>query len=202
MVVDYGRPDEINLAGIYPSASCLGPGDRCILWVQGCLLNCPGCITPEMQALEDRTWVKVNDLVDGIGRIVGIEGVTVVGGEPVLQAAALRALFQGLHEKYDIGTMLYTGYVLADLLDAQDDGIKGLLLHTDLMVDGPYIEAQDFSQKWRGSENQRFHFLTDRYGEWEWVKGKKERDVEIHVDEKGNYLALGIPPKGFYEMLP
>ena len=199
---DYGRPDCINLAGFFPDAGCLGPGRRAILWVQGCLLNCAGCIAAYMRPLEDRHWITVSDAAQRILSIPGIEGITVVGGEPMLQAAALNRLCRRITAKGNLGVMVYTGYSLEDLKAAGHPDVALFLGAIDLLVDGPYLPDTDHAQKWRGSENQRLHFLTPRYRDWHWVVDEKKRDVELHWDEDGRYLLLGIPPKGLYDMLP
>lgn len=194
----YGKPGQLNVAGIHPGATCLGPGKRLLLWVQGCLNQCPGCITPKMQPLEDRIWMPVAPLAQFIVGIAGIEGVTMIGGEPFLQAEALAELAAILREA-GLSSMIYTGYVLEDILAQGDDAMRRLVACTDILVDGPYRRDLDFSQKWRGSENQTIHFLTDRYRNWEWVINSRERDVEIHLAENGKYLVLGIPVAGLYQ---
>jgi len=154
-----------------------------------------------MQPLVDRTWVDIPFLARLIGSIEGIEGITVVGGEPMLQAQAMTSLLKAVHEDYGLSSMLYTGYRLESLIEMQDADIADLLSRIDILVDGPYVEELDYSQRWRGSENQTIHFVTDRYSDLQGVMNERGRDIEIHIDEQGNYLVLGIPPKGFYEKL-
>jgi anaerobic ribonucleoside-triphosphate reductase activating protein len=196
----YGKPGQINVAGLHPGASCLGPGKRFLLWVQGCLNHCPGCITPKMQPLEDRTWMSVGNLAQYITKLTGVEGITVIGGEPFLQAESVAELLFILREK-GFSSMVYTGYTLADIRDQGDESMQKLISCTDILVDGPYRKELDFSQKWRGSENQTIHFLTDKYRGWNWVINSRNRDVEVYIAEKGNFLVLGIPVAGLYEGL-
>lgn len=198
----YEKNDALNLAGFYPAASCLGPGVRAIIWVQGCLLNCPECINPAMQPLVNKAWVEVRTFADFLCGLQGVEGISLVGGEPMLQAKAVGGLLKLTKKHSDLSVMLYTGYTLDFLKKAGRDDYEEVLALTDILVDGPYLVDLDRSQKWRGSENQKIHFLTERYKEWQWVEEETKRDVEIHVDEKGSYLVLGIPPKGMYEKLP
>jgi len=200
-IPEYGRENWLNLAGFYPAGGCLGPGRRAILWVQGCLMHCPGCVTPRMQPLIDRVWFDVAELAEILGSIRDIEGVTVVGGEPFLQARALAQLFALLRTRCRLTTMVYSGYTLDSLIASALASVQRLLGLTDILVDGPYRPELDFSQKWRGSENQIIHFLTPTYREWQWVLQARERDIEIHVDGSGGALILGIPPRGFYDKL-
>ncbi len=37
----------LNIAEICPATRTLGPGQRFVIWVQGCCFNCCGCISPE-----------------------------------------------------------------------------------------------------------------------------------------------------------
>lgn len=194
----YGNHGALNVAGFFPAATCLGPGLRSMLWLQGCLKNCPGCITPEMRSVEVLEWVDVKDLAWLIGHTEGVDGVTVMGGEPMLQTPALSQLFYLLKEDYRLSTMVYTGYTMEQLLAVDPNMVGDLCAHTDILVDGPYIKALDHSQKWRGSENQRIYFLSDEYARWKWVRQERKRDVEVHVDSSGRFLLLGIPTRQVY----
>lgn len=147
-------------------------------------------------------WIRIEELAASVGTIQGIEGITLVGGEPMLQTEGVAKLFDILRREYGLTTMLYTGYTLDYLIKAPRKAFSKVLALTDILVDGPYIKELDNSQKWRGSENQTIHFLSSRYKDWQWVMNSKERDIEIHLDDKGNYLVLGIPSEGLYERLP
>ena len=71
--------------------------------------------------------------------------------------------------------------------------MKQFLANIDILVDGPYIQGLDNNEKWRGSSNQDILFLSDRYKNFEWVKGEIGREQEYHVREDGKYLKIGIP---------
>jgi len=189
-----GNP-ALNLAGFFPKTDCLGPGSRCILWVQGCRKRCRDCITPEMQPLVERHVISVQRLSQAILAIDGICGITVVGGEPMLQAKALSRLFELVSADGHLGTMVYTGYSIEELKCLNHQDVERLLSLTDLLVDGEYRSVLDRGQKWRGSENQRFQFFTERYRSYDQVKTQSGRDLEVHMDESGEYLILGIPPR-------
>ncbi|MBF0231609.1 MAG: radical SAM protein [Desulfamplus sp.] len=199
---NYSNPDKINIAGFYPETQCLGPGKRSVIWLQGCLKRCKDCITKSMQPLTDKCWIDAIDLADFVGQIENIEGVTFLGGEPFLQAEALCKAVWHLKKIYNLTIMIYTGYALNELTSLNDIHVTKILNFTDILVDGSYEKDKDEAQKWRGSENQQIYFLSERYKKWQWVKEAKGRDIEIIIDSKGHYLALGIPPEGFYELLP
>ena len=76
-------------------------------------------------------------------------------GRRVLRAAACLALAQGAHA---LGKQVwaYTGYTLEELRAMEDPAVQGLLQEADVLVDGPYLEAQrSLELKFRGSKNQR-----------------------------------------------
>ncbi|MEA4884511.1 MAG: 4Fe-4S single cluster domain-containing protein [Clostridia bacterium] len=52
--------------------------------------------------------------------------------------------------------VVYTGYTWEALSAIDDADVSGLLLATDILIDGPYVEAlRDPGLAWRGSCNQR-----------------------------------------------
>lgn len=188
----YQKPTMLNIAGFYPSSTCLGPGNRAMIWLQGCLQECSGCINPEMKPLENKEWISVSDIAELIGKIQNIEGITVMGGEPMLQLPALTSFLSIIKKRYNLGIMLFTGYYKNDLIDMEEKDINAILQYIDILIDGPYIKELDFSQKWRGSENQNIYFLSNRYQSWQWVKKSRVRELDIKIDKNGDYLVLGI----------
>jgi len=151
----------LQLAIEIADTSAEGPGRRYAIWVQGCTLRCPGCCNPEFFSGRGGTRVTGNDLLARIEATEGIEGVTVLGGEPMQQAAALAPLLSAVH-RVGLSTMVFTGYTLAELDDVA--GADAVLHATDLLVDGRYqIDAPEHTRRWIGSTNQRMHFLTGRY---------------------------------------
>jgi len=69
-----------------------------------------------------------------------IEGITLLGGEPLAHAAAA-ALARATHG-LGLSVMVFTGYVLEDALQLPDPAVTELLNETDVLVDGPYLHAQ------------------------------------------------------------
>jgi anaerobic ribonucleoside-triphosphate reductase activating protein len=94
---------------------------------------------------------------------VGIEGVSILGGEPFLQASALAAFAREVREG-GLSVMVYSGFTLEELRSGQRDGAAELLAQTDLLVDGRYLrELPEARRRWVGSQNQVVHHVTDRY---------------------------------------
>jgi anaerobic ribonucleoside-triphosphate reductase activating protein len=147
----------------------LGPGARAVIWVQGCPFKCPGCIVPDSWDNSGGYSVSTAELAAWILAQPRLEGVTFSGGEPMAQAGALAELAElirsgmpGLPGR-DLSLLCYTGYRLGDLLHRGTPEQRKLLALCDLLIDGPYIQAQHADLLWRGSRNQRIHALTARH---------------------------------------
>ena len=69
-----------------------GPGERAVIWLQGCDLGCRGCWNPYSHAFDRGRDRPVEEVGEWILSCAGIEGVTVSGGEPFQQARAQPAM--------------------------------------------------------------------------------------------------------------
>lgn len=156
----------LRIASLVPATEAEGPGLRFALWFQGCPLRCPGCCNPEYLSFDGGQESTVGEVVARIEQSkaeTGIEGITLLGGEPFAHAAPAAALARAAHDR-DLGVMVFTGFTLEDLRANPDPSVAALLAETDLLVDGPYLRDQpDSARRWIGSTNQRIHFLTGRY---------------------------------------
>jgi anaerobic ribonucleoside-triphosphate reductase activating protein len=93
----------------------------------------------------------------------GVEGVTLLGGEPVAHAAGA-AILARMVRRLGLTVMVFSGYTLEEIRRMSDPAVHDLLAHTDLLVDGPYMhDLPETQRRWIGSSNQRVHFLTARY---------------------------------------
>lgn len=155
-----GRPVLVRLAGIEPESIVDGPGLRYVVFTQGCPHHCPGCHNPHTHSPDGGIVRDIRDIFDEYGQNPLLAGMTFSGGEPFMQAAALSVLARLVHESGgDVVT--YTGYSYEQLrrMDS-DESIRNLLEQTDLLIDGPYVEAlRDLDLAFCGSSNQR---LLDR----------------------------------------
>lgn len=155
------RP-TVNVAAVVPRTEAEGPGVRYALWVQGCTLRCPGCCNPEMF---DAAGGEARDPLDLAAEAVaaGVEGVSLLGGEPTEQARPLAELAAAVRGA-GLSVMLYSGFTLEELRARPDPAVAALLARVDLLVDGRFDALQlSTSRRWVGSANQRLHFLTDFY---------------------------------------
>ena len=155
----------LRVAQMVDRTEAEGPGERFALWVQGCPMRCAGCCNPEMLAFEPRSPVHEVSPEDLARRALalGVEGVSLLGGEPFAQAPAL-ARFAEIVRAGGLSVMTFSGYTLAELHAMNAPAVAALLAATDLLVDGRYEDARrTTTRRWVGSDNQVMHFLTDRY---------------------------------------
>ena len=163
MAVDVRR--TLNVALEVACTEAEGPGRRYALWVQGCPLRCPGCCNPEFLAFREANRRAVDDVIADIdaARARGIEGISLLGGEPTSQAAALADVAEA-SRAMGLSVMVYSGFTLAELQGRGDVDVDRLLAAVDLLVDGPYVEAQrTTTRRYIGSDNQVLHALSSRY---------------------------------------
>ena len=152
---------QLRLAQIVADTEAEGPGRRFALWVQGCSLRCPGCCNPEMFAADKGRAANSAELAAQALATAGLEGVSVLGGEPGEQAEAVADFCERVRAG-GLSVMLYSGYTLAEL--RARPGAERLLKAVDLLVDGRYQQSlPETRRRWLGSTNQVMHFLTPRY---------------------------------------
>ena len=157
----------INLGHFEPATRAMGPGLRTCLWVRGCSIHCPGCISQEYQERDPKGDIPLWRLLRKIRQAKeehGIEGISFSGGEPFEQAPILSELAEAVH-LLGLSTLAWSGYTLARLKSQRaPKGARDLLQHLDVLVDGPFVLAKRANDlPLRGSSNQCVHFLTDRY---------------------------------------
>lgn len=126
-----------------------GPGVRFVAFFQGCPLRCACCHNPETQDAKGGTEYTAAEIVCKAERYkeyFGTNGgITLSGGEPLMQPEFAAEIFKGCKEK-GIHTCLDTsGYRL-------DGAVKELLKYTDLvLLDIKYTDSEDYI-KYAGCE--------------------------------------------------
>lgn len=109
-----------------------GPGIRFVLFLQGCHLQCKYCHNRDTWDINGGSYKSLDELFDKIIRyknyIFPNGGVTVTGGEPLLQAKFILELFKKL-KKEGIHTCIDTSGIIA-----LTDDIKEVLKFTDLVL--------------------------------------------------------------------
>lgn len=167
-----------------------GPGDRVVIWLQGCTLACPGCFNPETHSCGPRLLAPVEDLIERITAIQGtIEGVTISGGEPLQQPGALVRLVKGLRAHTSLSLILFTGY---SLLEARSVPHGDEILHNvDVVIAGRFVRELRAAEGLCGSSNQIVHLVTNRC---RLCDLEQTPAGEISIDSGGMISLSGINP--------
>jgi len=181
----------------------LGPGRRAVIWVQGCPFACRNCIVPESWEAEGGERVSVAELVSWVLEQSDIEGLTISGGEPMAQAAALTQLVCQVAAQRDLSVVCYTGYTHEHLCRHGTPEQQLLLQHIDLLIDGVYLEQRHADLLWRGSANQRLICLSERYRELvatQTAETDRSAGIEFFRNAQGAIAFAGVPKEaGFRE---
>ncbi len=186
----------MNIAHIEEHSFIYGPGCRFVIWVQGCSIRCRGCWNKEMWSFENKTILFIQELLCKIkSEINYIEGITLLGGEPLDQFDEVLELLIECR-KLGLTTMLFTGY---EMFEIEAKQMTSILENLDILITGRYDKTKrTLSHQWIGSTNQEIHFLTDRYANYEI---ENNNYTEITINEDGSTTILGFPPKNiFYGM--
>ncbi|RYX83810.1 radical SAM protein [bacterium] len=191
--------DRLDIGGWARGVEGLGPGKRAILWVRGCDLACPGCMTPELwQNAPRERWRSIESVAGDLERALeGMDGLTVSGGEPTSQAPALTLLIEHLRRSRDVEVVVYSGHVLEELCEREE--ILPLLAAIDILIDGRFQNESANTLQWRGSDNQRVHLLSERaqkYAEVCDALMPDQRDLGLQSLGTNNYRIVGIPKRG------
>ena len=142
---------KIRIAGIQKESCVDGEGLRYAVFMQGCKRKCKGCHNPSTHDLNGGKLVDTSDIIAEIKKNPLLQGVTLSGGEPLLQIAPATEIAKEV-KAMGLNVWLYTGYRLEDIPTDADELLKSV----DVVVDGEYIETQrDLTLAFRGSKNQR-----------------------------------------------
>lgn len=136
-----------------------GPGVRCVVFMQGCPLRCICCHNPDTWDFSGGEETDTDALVKKILRFKNYfgenGGVTVSGGEPLMQAKFVAELFRklkqnGLHTALDTSGCVF------------NSDISELLGYTDLvLLDHKYQTEEDYRRYTGGSLEKTEAFLSE-----------------------------------------
>lgn len=194
------------------SSSVNGPGNRAVLWFQGCSLACKGCWNPETHAFHEKNRISIGEIQDWLKGLTDIDGITFSGGEPLQQAPYLYVLSAWIKENLPNLTIgIYTGYSKKELENGSfkwksaDDadwqrGSKQLWTaikeHIDFAVTGRYVESMAcHDEPLRGSRNQEVLFFTDKYSD----NDLSPQIAEVTISDDSLVQITGFPTVEFLE---
>lgn len=148
--------EDMRIAGIEQESFVDGPGIRFVVFTQGCTHHCPECQNPDTHAFGKGHVETAESLLKMIDSNPLLTGVTLSGGDPMEQAVQLLPFVHGVKMR-GLNLIVYTGYCYEMLVSKfAHPAMKELLMHTDILVDGPYMkDLRDLELSFRGSSNQR-----------------------------------------------
>jgi anaerobic ribonucleoside-triphosphate reductase activating protein len=178
---------KLRLARTIARSLANGPGERFVVWVQGCPIHCSGCWNRDTWDPAGGQDSSVAELLTEIVAAEGLDGVTFTGGEPMAQAEALSELAAACRDR-GLSVFIFTGYRQDQLKSPAQRKLWGL---ADIVVAGPYVQAQrSFEHAWVGSTNQQVHFVTNRYSPADQQHAVR---AEAHLDPDGTITWTGFP---------
>lgn len=161
----------MRYAEIVKCELCNGRGIGVSVWCTFCPIRCDCCCNKSIwdfnsgQPFTDKV---LEQLIDYASK-PWVDRISILGGEPLCKENAgdicdLLKTLRRREETKNKKIWIYTGYRFEDL----SDEIKAnVLCYVDVLVDGPYIEAQrDLTLAFRGSSNQRIIDIKASRDKW------------------------------------
>ena len=181
----------LRVHAVLSRSSANGPGNRAVVWTQGCSLGCPGCFNPETHqglggTLEDpQRLAKLLATPD-------VDGLTVSGGEPLEQFEPVIELLTAFRRHHSGTTILLTGYSPESLTHRLTPGsLASLRSNLDVLIAGPYRAGKHLASGLRGSSNKEVLLVSDRYT-------REEIDAtplaEVIIGPDGAITMTGVSP--------
>lgn len=145
---------QVRLHSLVMDSITDGLGVNLVLVFQGCKAYCPGCHNPSTHDVNGGDLFDIDDLFSYTTSLT--TGVTLSGGEPLLQLDAVKYTASIAKEK-GLKVTLYTGYTLERLREAFPDFMDYL----NYVKCGPYVrELRSSAVPLYGSSNQQFFHIT------------------------------------------
>lgn len=167
-----------------------GPGLRAVVWVQGCNLHCPGCFNPDSHSLNNGKSIRIDELAEQIlSSDSSIEGITISGGEPLLQIKSLSKLLGYIKSNSNLSVLVFSGFEWSEIVEMPNS--DNLLHNIDVLISGRYLEKQRIGHSLLGSSNKEIHLLSSRYkmSDLETIP-----PAEVIIDSNGEIHLSGIDP--------
>ena len=176
----------MNIRG-YGISKVNGPGNRFVLWTQGCSKGCSECFNPETWSNNIFKEYSPRHILEIIKNFE-VDGITISGGDPLEQEVELLELLFLLKEiKLPKGIILFTGFSRNEILE--NPIREKCLEYVDVLIDGRYEKNLKVDFSLRGSSNQEFYFFSNKISSDELVF---DQEIEISCLE-GDIMLTGFP---------
>ena len=183
-------PGYLNIMGYIDESEVNGPGCRAVVWVQGCLRECPSCFNPDSWSFEINQLITVDALAEKILSNPRNTGVTFSGGEPFWQAPALAALARKL-KAAGLNVMSFTGFTLERLQsEYAPAGAQELIDQLDILIDGAFVESLAINDPTSpvSSSNQKVRIFNPAFQDKiTWASDQ----TEVHIFKDGSRIVTG-----------
>lgn len=131
-------------------------------FAQGCPHSCKNCFNQEtwdFNGGQEFTKQTLDSIIQGLQANDIKRNLNILGGEPLCQENLFltRLIIETVRKELpDTKIYIWTGYLYKDLIKRTDNNTKTILELADVLIDGPYIQAErDITLPMRGSRNQR-----------------------------------------------
>ncbi len=176
----------MNIRG-YCLSKVNGPGNRFVLWTQGCSKGCSECFNPETWSTNVYKELSPTQIFELIKNFE-VDGVTISGGDPLEQEDELLELLMLISTiRLRKGVILFSGFTRAEI--SRDPIREECLRYVDVLVDGRYEKNLKIDFSLRGSSNQTFYFFSDKISSDELYF---DQEVEISSFED-SVIITGFP---------
>lgn len=165
-----------------------------MIFMQGCPLRCQYCHNPDTWQTDTNKLMTVEDIMqkyDGVKEFVQSGGITVTGGEPLLQIDFVTELFK-IAKAHGIHTALDTSGITFN--PENTENINNLLKYTDLvLLDIKHIDDAEH-KKLTGASNKNILAFAQFLSEKQipvWIRHVVVKDItlnEKYLKELGRFL--------------
>ena len=176
----------MNIRG-YCLSKVNGPGNRFVLWTQGCSKGCSECFNPETWSTNVYKELSPLQLFEIIKNFE-VDGVTISGGDPLEQEDELLELLMLISTiRLSKGVILFSGFTRAEI--SSNIIREQCLKYIDVLIDGRYEKNLKVDFSLRGSSNQEFYFFSNKI-----LSDELYFDQEIEISSlEGDIMMTGFP---------
>jgi len=166
-----------------------GPGLRYAVWVQGCTLACEGCFNPKTHSTGG-TPTTTAQVFSELIHALPVDGVTITGGEPLQQPAALSdflRLVKSDARTTELSVIVLSGYSTDEIQGSHE--LVSAIEEVDTVIHGRYNRRLHIADGLRGSSNKQYWHRTTRHDDTDFAAMPES---EIVVLPDGSIAITGM----------